>query len=255
MRGLALALQFLTRLPIPVRGEVTGAEIGRSARWYAVAGALIGLLIAAVDAVLGLICPPLVRAVLDTAVVVFLTGGLHQDGLMDTTDGVGSGKPKERALEIMRDSRVGAMGAIAGALTLLLRTALYASLPGSVRWPALLLAPALGRTAIVWAAARYPSARPGLGSLFADGVGTAELSVAAVSALALAGGLAAAGLAWGVAPAGHILAALALAAGTALVVAAWLARRLGGQTGDTFGALCEATELAALLAFTLGVHA
>ncbi|MHB9144577.1 MAG: adenosylcobinamide-GDP ribazoletransferase [Symbiobacteriia bacterium] len=273
MRLLAVALVFLTRLPIRLRGEVTEAEVSRSAAWFPLAGVLIGLLLAGLDLVFRHLLPDPVTAVLDAIVLILITGGLHLDGLMDTADGVGSGRPAAGALEIMRDSRVGAMGAMAGTAALLLRVALYMSLAGSLRWRALVLAPALGRAAVVWAAARYPSARPGLGSRFADGLGRRELAAAvggallvallvagtAVSPQAAFTGVAAAG----VSPAGlvpllaplsvpvHVGAALILAALTAVGTAAWLGRRLGGHTGDTYGALCELTELAALGAFTL----
>lgn len=296
MRGLALAVQFLTRLPISVRGEVTGREVSRAGAWFGMAGLVIGALVAGLDALFALALPALVRAVLDAVAVVLITGGLHLDGLMDTADGVGSGRPRERALEIMKDSRVGALGAQAGIVALLLRVALYASLPVAVRWQALLLAPALSRAAIIWSAARYPSARAGLGSSFAAGIGARELCGAGVSGVLLtaavgfgpmlaaalglvptspigpdaavdpgtttalfrgpdAAGLSAIGpgaaLVGPLAAPLHAVLSLILAVLVALGVAAWLNRRLGGQTGDTYGALSEITELAALVGWSL----
>ncbi|MEE3101345.1 MAG: adenosylcobinamide-GDP ribazoletransferase, partial [Pseudomonadota bacterium] len=121
--GLALyALQFLTRIPIPAWVGHAPDMLARAARWYPVVGALVGLAAGAVyagAATLGL--APLAGAALALAVSIALTGALHEDGLADTLDGLGGGATRERALEIMRDSRIGAYGAVGLGVALLVR--------------------------------------------------------------------------------------------------------------------------------------
>lgn len=236
------AVAFLTRLPVPP-GWVDGAALGRSAAWYPAVGALIGALAALADWVAGGVFPAPAQALAPILAHVLLTGGLHLDGLMDTADGVMAGGDRERALTAMRDSRVGAMGALAGALALLVRYGLLLSLAGPPRGAALVVAAVAARWGIVWAGARYAAARQGLGSAWAAGLGTREMALATVSALLLVAG---AGALWG-SPA---RAAFGLLAGavTAALVARWLNRRLGGLTGDTYGAVAELAELAVLAA-------
>ncbi|BDG59108.1 adenosylcobinamide-GDP ribazoletransferase [Caldinitratiruptor microaerophilus] len=241
LTGAALAVRFLTRLPVPLpAGERMG--LGAAVPWFPLAGAAAGLAAAATDAALGLFFPVPVRSAGATLAAVLVTGALHLDGLMDTADGLGgSGGDRERALAIMRDSRVGAMGAAAGALALLLRYALVSALaaqaPGG-RAGALVAAAALGRWGIVLAAWGRPPARAGLGSQLQEGFSPAGAVGAAVLAALLSAG----------AGAGRGLLAFGVASATAAALAAWLGRRLGGYTGDTLGATAEVTELAALAA-------
>ncbi len=241
MRGLLVAVTFLTRLPLRIKGSVDSADLADATGAFGLAGLLVGALIAAVDALAGTLFGPLPRSALAVVAGVLVTGALHLDGLMDTADGLGSGRDREGTLAVMRDSRVGAMGAIAGACDLLLRWAFLAALPPSGRWPALLVAPALGRAALVPAIWRYPSARggAGLGGAVAGKAGgwqTAAAWLTTVAAAALTAG-------WR----GAIAAVAAGLAG--LGTAAFLARRLGGMTGDIYGTVNEVTELTALAVF------
>ena len=241
---MRLALSFLTRLPVgQIESDNYLQALGRQAPLFPLAGLLVGAVTLAADAAAGLLFGPAVRAAAVIAAGVWVTGALHLDGLMDTADGIGSHRSRERMLEIMRDSRVGAMGAITGALSLLLRFALLLELTGPLRWQALLLAPALGRMAIALAAGCFPAARSpgsGLGASFAASVGRWR------GAAALAPGLLAAA-ALGGQGGGHT--AAALAAAIALLGGRTLTARLGGLTGDTYGALNEAAELAVLATF------
>lgn len=160
-------------------------------------------------------------------------------------------------LEIMKDSRVGAIGAAAGAFSLLLRFALLTETSAGLRVVALLLAPALGRMAITLVAGLWPSARPegGLGSSFARHVGRGRVAGALLLGLGLAlllpllAGLAPGGALPAQGPALRALAAWAAAPGAALLLARSLAARLGGLTGDSYGAANELAEVAALACF------
>ena len=250
-RDIAESLRFFTRLRVGEPGPSAPLDIDRIAWAAPVAGVavgLIGALILALTALLGL--PLILRAGLTTAALVVATGALHEDGLADVADGFGGGATRTKKLEIMRDSRVGAYGAIALALALILRVgALAAALDGGF-WRAalsLMLVASLSRAAALTPLALLPPAR-------ADGAGAAAglldsnaLAAAWGSALviALVIGLAALGLAHA------LLAALMSGAGALLMVA--LARRaIGGQTGDVAGAAQQCAEIAAWCGLLIG---
>ena len=194
----------------------------------------------------------LLAAALAVGVLALLTGGLHLDGLADTADGLGSRRPRDEALAIMRRSDIGPFGVAALLFTVLVQiTALATVAPG---WPdaaALAVAAVTGRTAVVLATGPgSPAARPdGFGALVA-GATTTRARVTAAAAL-LAVTAVAAGAAWGWHPALRaVIAVLAgLCAGDLLRRLA--RRRLGGMTGDVFGALVEVSSAVVLLALAL----
>jgi adenosylcobinamide-GDP ribazoletransferase len=251
VRDIADALRFFTRLSVGAPEPGAALDIGRMAWAAPIAGVsvgLVGALVLALTAALGL--PLILRAGLVTAALVALTGALHEDGLADVADGFGGGSTRARKLEIMRDSRVGAYGAIAIALALILRVgALTAALDGGF-WRAslsLMLVAALSRAGALTPLALLPPAR-------ADGAGAAagRLDPSALAAawgsalvIALALGLVSLGLAHA------LLATLASVAGASFMVA--LARRaIGGQTGDVAGAAQQFGEIAAWCGLLIG---
>lgn len=240
-RDLLASLRFLTRLPLPGAPTVRGP--GDSLAAFPLAGLVLGLLIVALDAIFAHLRLPLfTRDVLVVLALVLLTGGLHLDGLMDTCDGLWGGATPERRLEIMRDSRVGGYGVLGGVCALLLKLAALAALPAHQRTCALIVAPVLGRWALVLAAVLFPPARPdGLGAAFRRGLTPARFAVAVGSSLTI------------VALAGR---RNSLAAWLACSLVVWLAgraalRKIPGLTGDTYGALAELTEIASLFTFAL----
>ncbi len=246
LRDAALCLVFFTRLPAPGL-ELHGRRLA-DAIWAApVAGwavALAGGAVFALASGLGLAAGP--AAALALAATMIVTGCLHEDGLSDTADGFGGGKERERTLEIMRDSRIGAFGACALALSILLRWSALADIAtpvaGSSAGLAVLLAlfAAHGASRAVLPAflrAVPPARDDGLSA----GAGTVEAG-AAGTALAL-GGLSLLPLGIGAAT----LTALLLAAAFFLMRAMCL-KKIGGQTGDTLGALQQVAEIAVLLA-------
>jgi adenosylcobinamide-GDP ribazoletransferase len=233
------ALTFLTRLPVPpARGgrDADGApgDLGRSVVWFPVVGALLGaILFGAARALGGHLAPGLLAVVL-VAAHALVTGGLHLDGLADTFDAWGGGRgDRARMLDIMRDSRIGAHGAAALALLLIAKVlAILDLLSRGTLWP-LFAAPIVARWAVVPLIVLFPYARPsGLGSLFHQQRRLMDLVIA--TAL--------------IVPAAYLLGAPAARAAaaalvSALVLALALDRRLGGLTGDVYGAAIEIAEL------------
>lgn len=250
MRLFLVALQFLTRLPVRL-SRFEPAWLNDCVRHFPLVGALVGAAGAAVLVGASQFWPAWVAAVLALAATVALTGGFHEDGLADTFDALGGVVPREKALAIMKDSRIGSYGALALGLSLLLRAALLAVLAtrplmGAVA--ALLASHALARTAAVGVMVSLPYG------------GDAEHAKAKPLALAVAPGnfimalawcgLLGAGLwAWGL-PLERLLLALAAAAAVAVLMRQWLQRRLGGYTGDGLGATEQLAEIGVLLAFT-----
>ena len=239
VRHFLLALQFFTRIPIT----------GRLAQWVGYSPAMLRASAAhfpAVGWVVGAL-GPLVAAVLCTVVTVLVTGAFHEDGLADVADGLGGASTRERALEIMKDSRIGAFGAIAVVLALGLKFALLAALAGHgafVACAALLAAHVLSRLAplAVMRASPYVGGEGGKAKPMADAVsGTAVFvavlwSLPAAALLVISGGVL------------NGVAALAAAALVALFMVRLLRRRLGGFTGDGLGATQQLSELAIYLA-------
>jgi adenosylcobinamide-GDP ribazoletransferase len=236
---LPLALTFLTKLPWPWRGPADETALARSLFWFPWVGALLGLIFWGAWVVLHKTLPAPAAAALLLTLTAWITGGLHLDGLADTTDGLGGGRTPADALRIMKDSRVGAFGVISLILALLLKFSLFlslAALPG--RTAALALYPVISRWGMVLLAYLSPYAR-------AEG-GLGQAMTLGVSQRVLAGASLAAGL----------LAVLILGApGLALFIAAgalvWLGslycrHRLGGITGDILGAANEILEILVL---------
>jgi adenosylcobinamide-GDP ribazoletransferase len=241
--GGRLALSFLTIVPA---GRLDAAAPGtawlsRAAPWFPLAGALVGGVAAAVvaaAAAAGLAAP--VAGALAIAAAIVVTRGLHEDGLADTADGLGVHGTRERRLAAMRDSAVGAHGALAIAGALLLAALALAGLDAADAARALIAAHVLARTAMIVAAAVLPAARSGgLGG----GLVVTASSAVLTAALGAAGVLLACGPGDG---------AVALGAGTAVLVAALAvqARTFGGRTGDTLGATGKLVEIAVLVALS-----
>jgi adenosylcobinamide-GDP ribazoletransferase len=230
-----LALGFLTRLP--VGGRYTPARMAAATAWLPAAGLLIGLLAAAVFLAASRLFPPAPALLLATAATLLLTGALHEDGLADTADALAAPTP-ERALAIMRDSRIGAYGALALGLTFALRIAALAAMPPALAATALVAAHGASRAAPVLVIATSRYVRPeGAATFTAAGVSPRRLALALATALLC---LALVALAAG--PAAALGALLALAAAQAASRA--LTRRLGGYTGDTLGAAQQLAETA-----------
>ncbi len=238
---MLVALSFLTVVPATWNRSPAPREVSGSRAYYPAVGRLLGLLLLGLERGAREVFPVYLTAAVLLVALVVATRGLHLDGLMDTCDGLFGGFNRERRLEIMRDSQVGAFGIAGAACLLLLKYGALVSLlalPDPGRQASLLLFPMLSRWSMVLVLGAFPYVRgQGLGSPFHQGGVTGAAVVAAATAVASAvvlGGFGGAGMLAGVS------------------VLAWLlgrvmARMLGGLTGDTYGAVGEVAEAAALM--------
>lgn len=231
------ALRFLTIVPLGSEKE-NQTNLGQSLTFFPLVGALIGLVAAGLNQLLLLIFPASVTNLLIVVALVILRGGLHLDGLMDTADGLFSQKERSKMLEVMRDSRVGAFGAIALVSSILIKWSTLNQLDPVLKWRALVLVPALGEWAIVYAAWHFPYAREGegTGKIFANQVSWLQLTAASITALLLALILIE-----------KSVLVLLVFVPLLLILAGYIARKLGGFTGDAYGAVAELGEVLGFL--------
>jgi adenosylcobinamide-GDP ribazoletransferase len=239
VRAAAAAVTFLTRVPLGRRVAVDAADIGHGALLFPVVGAGVGALAGGVAVLAYLRLPALAAAGLAIAVSVVVTGAMHVDALADTADAAGA-RTRERALEVMRDSRVGAFGTTALILDLLLKAAAVAALldrGGALA--ALVAAGAVSRAAAPPLALMlpYPRVEGGPGSVLTGRVAWPAVLGAVVVGV---GGAVLAKDSTGLTMAGAV-------AGTTLCLGLLYRRWLGGATGDSLGAATEVGETAALL--------
>lgn len=248
MRGwddFRIALSFLTVLPVGQNLPCDAPRLARSMALFPAVGLALGLLLAVSNWALQLILPPLVVAPLVVLLLIRLSGALHLDGLADLADGLAGGRDSETRLRIMKDSRIGAVGAVALVMALLLKVLALYSLPLELQSAALVLMPAAGRWLQVLLAACCAYARPegGTAGAFVDNVGRPQVLFASATLIAAALIL----FGW---PGFWLLFGLA-------ALAWWLRRylqlRLGGVTGDALGAATELAEIASLL-LLLALH-
>jgi adenosylcobinamide-GDP ribazoletransferase len=252
MKALILMIQFMTRYPIPVQIDFTAERFVQGMKWMPLVGLLAGLPSAAgfmlADELLG----REIAAIVAVIVLITVTGGLHLDGIADTADGLFSYRSRERMLEIMRDSTLGANGVIALVLTVLLKYIFLHNMPADGGVPAVLLTPVLGRVALTWhsAAARYAREERGIGD-YVNQTGLAQAAAATLMSLFLVTIIL---VLWGVQPSLVPLVLLILHLPPVLLAvlfAAYLKHRLGGITGDTIGASIELAEILSFLVFLL----
>ena len=235
---LRLAVAFLTRIPAhDPRRPFDAAALSRAALWFPAVGLLVGGLMGGVRLLAGLALDPAPATLLAMLAAVLVTGGFHEDGLADAADGMGAHVARERRLEIFKDSRVGTYGALAVAFMVAAPLVALAPLDGVQTLRAALAAHVLGRWTTLPQSWLLPPAAPeGSGSL----VRARPASVLVASAYSAAIVLVIAGLGPG---------AVALGVAVALTVlgGSWFRRRLGGVSGDTFGAVNKVVELATYL--------
>lgn len=241
LKPLICAWQFLTA--VPVSREVhdpAPEELAGSMSWYPFVGILLGGLLAVTDVLLGRWLPREVVAALLILLLVAMTRGLHQDGLADTLDGLAGGRMPADRLTIMRDPRIGAIGATGLFLSLILRYSALVSVPEAFRFPVLLCMPAIGRWGMVVGAygASYARAEGGLAAPFLAHLSAKHILGATVVILCL--------MVWsfGVVPA---MTALLIGGLLSRLATIFYCHLFGGVTGDTLGATNELTEVSFLL--------
>jgi adenosylcobinamide-GDP ribazoletransferase len=245
------ALQFFTRLPIPRWVGFEPDWLHHASRYFPLVGIVVAAIAAAVYALAVLLFPAPIAVLLSTAAGIYATGAFHEDGFADMCDGFGGGMTPERIMDIMKDSRIGAYGAIGMICMLALKCVTLSMLPPSIAIASLFIAHPLSRlaaTALIW---RLDYARAeGKAKPLAHKMSTNEFAIAAITASLPALLLGAGGwLAWP-AIAGGIIAAV--------IATIWLARkfihRIGGYTGDCLGAIQQVTEVLFYLSALAGLH-
>lgn len=235
MKSLLASIAFCTR--IPIRVAFTAEDVGQAARWFPVVGGLLGLLYFGLAILLRTALPTAVIAVVIVATEALITGALHFDGLADTLDGFGGGKTRDDILRIMRDHAIGTYGAVALILLVALKMTTIAALIDQHRlFPAVLLAPMLGRWNVVLLSYWLPYARPS--QAVSRHIGWSEMIWATVPTALLA--------AWAANWRGALCWAASALAG--VLFGLFCRKRIGGVTGDTLGASEQIGESVVLLA-------
>ncbi|MNF57797.1 Cobalamin synthase [compost metagenome] len=237
-----IALQFLSSLPVRLPGMPSPQELGRSLLFYPLVGLLFGVLLWALNGLL-LGTPALLHAVILLSAWVVLSGGLHLDGLADSADAwLGGFGDRERTLTIMKDPRSGPIAVVTLVLVLLLKLAALLALIEQHATIGLILAPLIGRSALLGLFLTTPYVRAGgLGQALADHLprrrGVQVVVLSAVACVLIGG--------W------SGVFALVLAVPVFFGLRQVVLRRLGGTTGDTAGALLELLEVAVLVGLAL----
>jgi adenosylcobinamide-GDP ribazoletransferase len=230
-------MAFLTVIPVAAAGGASGERLGRA--YFPAVGAFLGLLAGMVFVLAAAVTTPLLAAVAATAVVAVLTGALHLDGLADAADGLFGGGDLSRRLEVMRDSRVGSFGLVAVVLVLVGDVAALAAMTPVRALIALVIAGAVSRWALLVMIATVPYVREaGLGVAAGGAHRRYDLGLgSAITAIPCL-------LDWRRAIASLLVVLLIVA-----VVGAIARWRIGGATGDVYGATTELSQLGALVAF------
>lgn len=240
MNSFLVGLQFMTRIHISNNTIWKDEEFGKSVVWFPVYGWILGAFMCLIYYLLKPLDVPYLTAFLIVIGELFLSGGTLADGLMDSSDGLFSGRSWERSLEIMKDSLIGSFGM----LSIIIFINLYTLSLGStdaLLYPVLIAAPTLGRLNLVISICEYPYARPyGMGKAFATYRG--EHAVAGAVVLALL-------------PALYFGFTYLILAGAAVLLGLylnrWIVRKIGGTTGDTYGFVNQITEMVLALLFLL----
>lgn len=239
---LRLAASFLTIVAILPRGRIDDESIAASFGWFPLVGFAIAVALSLEDFVLARFFDLTIRSILIVLSLTIVTGALHLDGLADTADALGAGRDRVRALEILRDSRIGSFGAAAIFFALALKVVALATLYGARRYTAIFAAVGLARWAMVAVADRIPYLRAeGAGSALLGGdSGQRNLTIASLTVVAAMLPLAS----W------TVLAAIISAIVIVVALRAFYHRWLGGVTGDLIGACGEIVEIAVLILFS-----
>ena len=236
MNGLRSAIGFLTILPIAPRSSPDDLAAART--WFPLVGLLLGAILAGADLLLREPFPLLLTSALLTAALAVMTRALHLDGFMDTCDALLGGFERERRLEILRDPHVGAFAVVGIISLLLIKFTAIAALPQVNRTAVLMLFPCLSRWGMLLVMELFPYVRSqGLGTMFFREQGKwpliGGLGITLSAAITLTG------------IPGVVL--FAMASAVAWAVGSWVARSLGGLTGDVYGAVNEVSEATVLI--------
>jgi len=244
MRGFFFALQFLTVIPVRTYASIDAKELGRSTGLFPLVGAIQGIIIVGANFLFLKLFPAGITNILILIVLILTNGGFHLDGFADTIDGLAGGNTKEERLEIMRDSRIGAIGVVALILLLLTKFLAINSLQAEIKNYILFLIPVIGRWSMVPMAYWADYARPtsGLGRAFTENTGIKEFLPATFLVLFFSTIF----LGWLALP------YLAIMLFMVYLITVFFRKKLGGVTGDVFGFQSEMSEVLFILIVIAG---
>jgi len=235
MKAFLIALQFLTILPIKITPGIKEEDFGKSLVYFPVIGFFIGAVLSLLAFLFGFL-PNQVSAVLILTASFVISGGIHLDGFADTCDGFYGAKPKEEILGIMRDSHIGVMGAVGMTLLLLLKFALFSSIPKDFLWKALIMMCCFARW-VQAAGCLLPYARTeGKAAAFIKYARKADAITGGVFALLIFSGLS------GLKGVAIFFSSLVIP----VLFIYYVRHRISGMTGDTLGAASEIAEVSTL---------
>jgi adenosylcobinamide-GDP ribazoletransferase len=246
MKNFFIGLQFLTRIRLVIQTEWSLDSFGKSVKYFPLIGLVLGSILSIV-AYFFIIYLPLHHILVPQHTIstvllilsILITGGLHCDGFMDTMDGVFSGRSRDKMLEIMKDSRVGANGVTAFIMLILCKWSLFLDILPENLVLALFIMPIISRLGMVMGITLFPYARPdGMGKAFAQYADKKSLMIAILSTFIF------------VAPLGiiSIISMISVAIFT-ILFCKYITNVLGGLTGDVYGALTELSEVIVLVVF------
>lgn len=229
----------------------TERSFGESVKFFPLVGAVLGIICAAIVGAINFLGLPIFTGAIGFSALIILTGGIHCDGLMDSADGLFSGREREKILQIMKDSRAGSFGVVAMILVATLEVSTLAELARLSTWQlcaAIYSAPIIARLMMVVTIGIFPYARSeGMGKAFAEFTTRRTIFIAAVETILLLLPLSFAG--------GKFLICAAAASLVALIVtwrfATFATEKIGGVTGDIYGAITTLSEMFALITFLL----
>ncbi|MBI5233609.1 MAG: adenosylcobinamide-GDP ribazoletransferase [Deltaproteobacteria bacterium] len=233
MKRIILAFEFLTSFPIGRKEAVLPHELGRSMAYFPFVGLVQGAILVIADSILGHVLPTGLTSVLILGILILTNNGLHLDGFVDTVDGLAGGKTKQERLSIMRDHRIGALGAAGLVFLLLVKYEAIASFSGDARRAAIFLFPIIGRWAMVPMAywSDYAREDEGQGKAFTR-ITIKTLSIATFLAFVFST------LLIGI----HAITMLFIMAVSVWLITWSFKRKIGGVTGDVFGFQSEVAE-------------
>ena len=242
MKKLVIATQFLTKIPLKLKGEIKKEDLGKSMSFFPLVGLIIGVILVMVNIGASLIFQPLLVNILIITVLVLITGALHLDGFADTLDGFSGGKNKEEILAIMRDGSLGAMGVIGIVCLILVKLGLLYEFTGKMKNCVLVLMPVMGRWSLVFAAFFNPYAwREGLGKPYTEYVGKKEFTFATLTAIFI-------GIIFLKFESIILFTVVFI---TTLIFLKFFLKKIGGISGDILGATNEVVEIITLLTILL----
>jgi len=246
IKRFLLAVQLLTKIPIVWHLDVNEEDFGRSMVYYPLVGSIIGGILILLNLGSSKLFSSLTSNILVVVVWIYLTGGLHLDGFADMADGIAGGRDKDSILRIMRDSSIGAKGAVAVFCLLAIKIGFLDEISTSFRNQSLLFCPMLGRWAMVLISVvnRYARSEGGMGKIFVENVRKIDLVVAtAIIAVPLF-------FSQNVTMIFPLIAALM----TVAIVTYISRKKIDGITGDIIGATSEITEVVAIVTIAISAQ-